>query len=83
MGVRDCRVARSWESPKLTSVVITIVKAVTMEKKYARRENTIAAAPSRTLLQCTEMRSPGTDQFTQNPDMTRPWPALGWHADNA
>jgi hypothetical protein len=40
------RVARSCESPKLTSVVITIAKAVTIEKKYARRENTITATPS-------------------------------------
>src|SRR4029077_6598753 len=67
------RVVHSCESPKLTSVVTTIAKAATIEKKYARRENTITAAPSRTLLQCTEMRSPGTDQSPDNNRHDRLW----------
>jgi hypothetical protein len=44
---------------------MTIAKAVIIEKKYARRENTITVAPSRTLLQCAEMKLAWNDQFTQ------------------
>src|SRR5262249_62115424 len=73
----DDRVVRSCESPKPTSVVITIAKATTIEKKYARRENTITAAPSRTLLYCIKTRSPGT--FTQQPQ-TRPAWRRSWLA---
>jgi hypothetical protein len=79
----DDRVVRSCESPKPTSVVITIAKATTIEKKYARRENTITAAPSRTLLYCIKTKVAWNCNSPNNHRHDRPGAAPGWHADNA
>jgi hypothetical protein len=72
---------RSCESPKPTSVVITIAKATTIEKKYARRENTITAAPSRTLLYCIKTKVAWNCNSPNNHRHYRPGAAPGWHAD--